>query len=65
LGARKGTEEPRLLLDTKFYPPRSARALVPRPRLRDSLVRGTASKLMLVSAPAGFGKSTLLAQWLT
>jgi LuxR family transcriptional regulator, maltose regulon positive regulatory protein len=65
LGARKGTEEPPLLLDTKFYPPRSPRALVPRPRLRDSLVRGTASKLMLVSAPAGFGKSTLLAQWLT
>jgi LuxR family maltose regulon positive regulatory protein len=65
LSARKGTVEPPLLLDTKFYPPSSARALVPRPRLRDSLARGTASKLMLVSAPAGFGKSTLLAQWLT
>ena len=53
------------LLETKLYVPRSTRALVPRPRLRDSLVRGTTSKLMLVSAPAGFGKSTLLAQWLT
>jgi LuxR family maltose regulon positive regulatory protein len=65
LGARKGTVEPPLLLDTKFYPPRSPLALVPRPRLRDSLARGTATKLMLVSAPAGFGKSTLVAQWLT
>jgi LuxR family transcriptional regulator, maltose regulon positive regulatory protein len=65
LGARKGTMEPPLLLDTKFYPPRSPRKLVPRPRLRDSLVGGTAAKLMLVSAPAGFGKSTLVAQWLT
>ena len=56
--------KPRLLLETKLYPPRSPRDLVPRPRLRDSLVRGTTSKLMLVSAPAGFGKSTMLAQWL-
>jgi LuxR family maltose regulon positive regulatory protein len=65
LGARKGTVEPAPLLDTKFYPPTSPRVLVPRPRLRDGLVRGTAAKLMLVSAPAGFGKSTLVAQWLT
>ena len=57
-------QPPLLLLETKFYPPRSPRDLVPRPRLRDSLVRGTRSKLMLVSAPAGFGKSTMLAQWL-
>ncbi len=62
--SRQETVEPRLLLETKFYPPRSPRALVPRPRLRDRLVRGTTSKLMVVSAPAGFGKSTLLAQWL-
>ena len=56
--------EPRFLLETKFYPPRPPRDLVRRPRLRDSLVRGTTSKLMLVSAPVGFGKSTVLAQWL-
>jgi LuxR family maltose regulon positive regulatory protein len=37
---------------------------VPRPRLSERLDRGTASKLTLVSAPAGFGKTTLLAAWL-
>jgi ATP/maltotriose-dependent transcriptional regulator MalT len=34
-------------------------------RLSERLDRGTASKLTLVSAPAGFGKTTLLAEWLT
>jgi LuxR family transcriptional regulator, maltose regulon positive regulatory protein len=53
------------LLDTKLYVPRSRRGLVPRPRLSERLDRGAASKLMLVSAPAGFGKTTLLAEWLT
>ncbi|MBA2697058.1 MAG: helix-turn-helix transcriptional regulator, partial [Actinobacteria bacterium] len=33
-------------------------------RLSERLDRGSASKLMLVSAPAGFGKTTLLAEWL-
>src|SRR6478609_3275442 len=53
------------LLDTKLYVPRSRRGLVPRPRLSERLDRGAASKLVLVSAPAGFGKTTLLAEWLT
>ena len=35
-----------------------------RPRLTERLDRGTASKLTLVSAPAGFGKTTLLTEWL-
>jgi LuxR family maltose regulon positive regulatory protein len=52
------------LLETKFYVPRSRRGLVPRPRLSERLDRGAASKLMLVSAPAGFGKTTLLTEWL-
>ena len=55
---------PAALLETKFYVPRSRRGLVPRPRLRERLDRGTASKLTLVSAPAGFGKTTLLTEWL-
>src|ERR1022692_2107324 len=50
-------------LETKFYVPRS-RGGLPRPRLSERLDRGTASKLMLVSAPAGFGKTTLLTEWL-
>ena len=52
------------LLETKLYMPGSRRDLVPRPRLSERLDRGTASKLTIVSAPAGFGKTTLLTQWL-
>lgn len=52
------------LLETKFYVPKWRRGLVPRPRLSDRLNRGAESKLTLVSAPAGFGKTTLLADWL-
>ena len=36
---------------------------MPRPRLTERLDRGAASKLIF-SAPAGFGKTTLLAEWL-
>ena len=52
------------LLETKFYVPKWRCGLVPRPRLSDRLNRGAESKLTLVSAPAGFGKTTLLADWL-
>jgi LuxR family maltose regulon positive regulatory protein len=52
------------LLATKFYLPRPRSGIVPRPGLTDRLLRGTQSKLTLISAPAGFGKSTLLAEWL-
>jgi ATP/maltotriose-dependent transcriptional regulator MalT len=55
---------PITLLETKLYVPRSRRGLVLRPRLSERLDRGTASKLVLVSAPAGFGKTTLLTEWL-
>ena len=55
---------PAPLLETKLYVPRSRPGLVPRPRLSERLDRGAASKLMLVSAPAGFGKTTLLTEWL-
>jgi len=52
------------LLETKLYAPRLRRGLVARPRLSDRLGRGAESKLTLISAPAGFGKTTLLAEWL-
>jgi LuxR family transcriptional regulator, maltose regulon positive regulatory protein len=52
------------LLETKLYVPASRRGDVPRPRLGERLDRGAATKLTLVSAPAGFGKTTLLAAWL-
>jgi LuxR family maltose regulon positive regulatory protein len=38
--------------------------VVPRPRLLDRLEQGRNLPLTLVSAPAGFGKSTLVSQWL-
>ena len=52
------------LLATKLHVPRRQRDLVARPRLSERLSRGAESALTLVSAPAGFGKTTLLAQWL-
>lgn len=55
---------PSPLLETKLYIPRLRRGLVTRPRLSERLSRGGESKLTLVSAPAGFGKTTLLAEWL-
>ncbi|MGQ0573800.1 MAG: LuxR C-terminal-related transcriptional regulator [Pseudonocardia sp.] len=51
------------LVGTKLYVPRPRRALVPRPRLAERLSYGAAETLTLVSAPAGFGKTTLLAEW--
>jgi ATP/maltotriose-dependent transcriptional regulator MalT len=55
---------PAPLLETKLYVPSPRAGLIPRPRLSERLDGGAAAKLMLVSAPAGFGKSTLLAAWL-
>jgi len=52
------------LLETKLHVPRWRRGLAARPRLSERLSRGAQSALTLVSAPAGFGKTTLLAEWL-
>jgi len=52
-----------LLLTTKLHPPPMQSALVPRPRLIQRLNAGVAGTLTLVSAPAGFGKTTLLSDW--
>jgi LuxR family transcriptional regulator, maltose regulon positive regulatory protein len=55
---------PAPLLETKVYLPRPRADLVRRRRLSERLEAGSAAKLMLVSAPAGFGKTTLLTDWL-
>jgi len=52
------------LLETKLHIPRRPRALVARPRLSERLSSGVKSALTLVSAPAGFGKTSLLTEWL-
>ena len=51
------------LIATKLYVPKLRGDLVARPRLLERL-RRAGSRLTLVSAPAGFGKTTLLAEWL-
>ena len=51
------------LLSTKLHLPRPRAQLVPRSHLVERLQQGVAGALTLVSAPAGFGKTTLLAQW--
>lgn len=52
------------LLETKLYIPRARSTLVSRSRLIDRLNAGAAGRLTILSAPAGYGKSTLLGQWL-
>ncbi|MBO0833833.1 MAG: helix-turn-helix transcriptional regulator, partial [Actinobacteria bacterium] len=52
------------LLTTKLHVPRPPPSLVPRPRLVAALCEGLARALILVSAPAGFGKTALLAHWI-
>ncbi|MEU4344475.1 protein kinase [Nocardia sp. NPDC023852] len=49
--------------ETKFRPAMSARALVHRGRLIDRLRTASRPRLTVIHAPAGFGKSTLAAQW--
>jgi LuxR family maltose regulon positive regulatory protein len=51
------------LLQTKLYIPPPRPELVPRPRLIERLNAGLHRKLTLISAPAGFGKTTLLSDW--
>jgi len=53
------------LLATKFYIPPPRLNLVSRPRLIERLNAGQHGKLTLISAPAGFGKTTLLVEWIS
>ncbi|WP_420645388.1 LuxR C-terminal-related transcriptional regulator [Candidatus Leptofilum sp.] len=52
------------VLVTKLFIPATRPELVPRPRLISRLNSGLHRKLTLVSAPAGFGKTTLVTEWL-
>ena len=52
------------ILATKLYIPPPRPKMVSRPRLIDQLNEGLHRKLTLISAPAGFGKTTLVSDWL-
>ena len=51
------------LLETKLYVPPVRQEFVSRPRLLERLDLGLERRLILISAPAGFGKTTLLSAW--
>src|SRR5262249_21848331 len=52
-----------VLLATKLHMPRLQQGFVARLRLVDALDEGLSRRLILVCAPAGFGKTALLADW--
>ncbi|CAN5776547.1 LuxR C-terminal-related transcriptional regulator [soil metagenome] len=52
------------ILATKLYVPPPQPRVVLRPRLIECLNEGMNSRLTLICAPAGFGKSTLISEWL-
>jgi LuxR family maltose regulon positive regulatory protein len=51
------------LLSTKLFVPPPRPTLVARPRLLERLSQGLTLPLTLISAPAGFGKTTLVSEW--
>jgi len=55
---------PAPILATKLYIPLLRENVVHRPHLVERLNGGLRRKLILVSAPAGFGKTTLLSEWI-
>src|ERR1035438_4005841 len=58
--SRPGPETP---IESKLHPPGARREWVQRPGLLRELASTVSAKLVLVDAPAGFGKTTLVAQW--
>lgn len=51
------------IVRTKLFIPPLRCDLIPRPRLVERIQEGITQKLVLVSAPAGYGKTTLLVEW--
>ena len=51
------------ILATKLYIPQPQPRVVLRPRLIERLNEGLQRRQTLISAPAGFGKTTLLSEW--
>src|SRR6266516_5112743 len=63
LGSRWRREKVTPILATKLYIPPLRPNVVSRPRLLERLNEGLHGKLTLISAPAGFGKTTLVSAW--
>ena len=53
------------LLKTKLFIPQIRSGLVSRPRLLGKLAEGTGKVFTLICAPAGYGKTTLLVEWIS
>ena len=52
------------ILKTKLYVPHPRAKIVPRRDLMDRMDQGTQGALTLISAPAGYGKTTLISEWI-
>jgi len=64
MGSDTHAPETPTLLHTKLHRPRLADDVITRSHLLERLNRGFNRRATLISAPAGFGKTTLLVQWL-
>jgi LuxR family maltose regulon positive regulatory protein len=53
------------LLSTKLHIPHNRPGMVHRPRLKTQFDAILTNRLLLISAPAGFGKTSLLSEWLS
>ena len=51
------------IITTQLHIPPARPTLVPRPRLTARLDEGLTHPLTLISAPAGYGKTTLVSEW--
>ena len=56
--------KPHYLIKTKYIKPDITSHLIPRRHLTEKLNRALTSKVLFVSAPAGYGKSTAVLEWL-
>src|SRR5437763_4664077 len=63
LGSGWRREKVTPILATKLYLPRLRPNVVSRPRLIERLNEGLHRNLTLIAAPAGFGKTTLISEW--
>ena len=54
---------PSTFLQTKFLLPQENLEWLPRPRLQETLLKNRSRRLVVISAPAGFGKTTLLSSF--